>query len=72
MSKFTKMLPALLARTDVVLEIRDSRLPLTSINENLEGMCHWLVPAFAFCVFFCFVLAFVFTSLSGPFFWCYC
>lgn len=32
------MLPALLTRTDVVLEIRDSRLPLTSINRTLEGM----------------------------------
>ncbi|KAF8069003.1 P-loop containing nucleoside triphosphate hydrolase protein [Lyophyllum atratum] len=37
MMKFTRMLPALLTRTDVVLEIRDSRLPLTSINRTLEG-----------------------------------
>ncbi|TFK26121.1 P-loop containing nucleoside triphosphate hydrolase protein [Coprinopsis marcescibilis] len=37
MMKFTKQLPAFLARTDVVLEIRDSRLPLTSINRTLEG-----------------------------------
>ncbi|KIK06449.1 hypothetical protein K443DRAFT_674428 [Laccaria amethystina LaAM-08-1] len=37
MMKFTRMLPALLTRTDVVLEIRDSRLPLTSINRSLEG-----------------------------------
>lgn len=37
MMKFTRMLPALLTRTDVVLEIRDSRLPLTSINRRLEG-----------------------------------
>jgi len=38
MAKFTRMLPALLSRTDVVLELRDSRLPLTSINRRLEGM----------------------------------
>jgi hypothetical protein len=31
------MLPALLARTDVVLELRDARLPLTSVNRNFEG-----------------------------------
>ncbi|CAA7269952.1 unnamed protein product [Cyclocybe aegerita] len=37
MMKFTRMLPALLKRTNVVLEIRDSRLPLTSINRTLEG-----------------------------------
>ncbi|KAG5220630.1 Mitochondrial GTPase [Salix suchowensis] len=37
MMKFTRMLPALLTRTDVVLEIRDARLPLTSINRTLEG-----------------------------------
>ncbi|KDQ58444.1 hypothetical protein JAAARDRAFT_129128 [Jaapia argillacea MUCL 33604] len=37
MNKFARMLPALLTRTDVVLELRDSRLPLTSINGDLEG-----------------------------------
>ncbi|KAJ7666223.1 P-loop containing nucleoside triphosphate hydrolase protein [Mycena polygramma] len=37
MMKFTRMLPALLTQTDVVLELRDSRLPLTSINRTLEG-----------------------------------
>ncbi|KAF9051599.1 P-loop containing nucleoside triphosphate hydrolase protein [Panaeolus papilionaceus] len=37
MMKFTRMLPALLKKTNVVLEIRDSRLPLTSINASLEG-----------------------------------
>lgn len=37
MNRFTKQLPALLSRTDVVLELRDSRLPLTSINHNLES-----------------------------------
>ncbi|PPR00760.1 hypothetical protein CVT24_000785 [Panaeolus cyanescens] len=37
MMKFQKMLPALLKKTNVVLEIRDSRLPLTSINTSLEG-----------------------------------
>lgn len=36
MNRFTKQLPALLSRTDVVLELRDARLPLTSINHNLE------------------------------------
>ena len=33
------MLPALLTRTDVVLELRDARLPLTSVNRNFEGKC---------------------------------
>ncbi|TBU23176.1 hypothetical protein BD309DRAFT_1079757 [Dichomitus squalens] len=37
MLQFQKMLPALLNKTDVVLELRDSRLPLTSINRNFEG-----------------------------------
>lgn len=37
MNRFTKQLPALLSRTDVVLELRDARLPLTSINHNLES-----------------------------------
>jgi hypothetical protein len=37
MTRFTRMLPTLLNKTDVVLELRDSRLPLTSINRNLEG-----------------------------------
>lgn len=37
MTRFFRQLPALLARTDVVIELRDSRLPLTSINSNLEG-----------------------------------
>ena len=36
MNKFMKNLPALLRRTDVILEMRDSRLPLTSINPNFE------------------------------------
>ncbi|KAF8916528.1 P-loop containing nucleoside triphosphate hydrolase protein [Mucidula mucida] len=36
MGKFTKQLPTLLTRTDIVLEVRDSRLPLTSINRNLQ------------------------------------
>lgn len=38
MTRFSRQLPALLTRTDVVLELRDSRLPLTSINSNLEGV----------------------------------
>ncbi|KAH8829038.1 P-loop containing nucleoside triphosphate hydrolase protein [Flagelloscypha sp. PMI_526] len=36
MAKFLRTIPAILTRTDVVIEIRDSRLPLTSINHNLE------------------------------------
>ena len=38
MRQFVRNLPALLSRTDVVLELRDSRLPLTSINHTFEGM----------------------------------
>ncbi|KAH9061112.1 P-loop containing nucleoside triphosphate hydrolase protein [Lactarius vividus] len=37
MTQFSRILPALLARTDVVLELRDARLPLTSVNKNFEG-----------------------------------
>ncbi|PFH49878.1 hypothetical protein AMATHDRAFT_146599 [Amanita thiersii Skay4041] len=37
MRKFTRILPMLLKKTNVVLEIRDTRLPLTSINWELEG-----------------------------------
>jgi len=37
MTQFARMLPSILRRTDVVLELRDSRLPLTSINRNFEG-----------------------------------
>lgn len=37
MTQFTRALPTLLRRTDVVLELRDARLPLTSINRNFEG-----------------------------------
>lgn len=36
MSTFMRQLPALLAQTHVVLEVRDVRLPLTSINPHLE------------------------------------
>ncbi|KAF7791645.1 hypothetical protein EIP86_002666 [Pleurotus ostreatoroseus] len=38
MTQFLRQLPVLLRRTDVVLELRDSRLPLTSINRNFEGI----------------------------------
>jgi len=38
MAKFTRILPVMLKKTNVVLEIRDARLPLTSINRTLEGM----------------------------------
>jgi mitochondrial GTPase 1 len=42
MSFFMKKLPELLNRTDIVLELRDSRLPLTSINPNFEReMISW-------------------------------
>ena len=61
MTQFTRMLPALLRRTDVVLELRDSRLPLTSINPNFEGAlcCIHICSQFFFffnSVFFYFVL----------------
>ncbi len=36
MAAFAKALPSLLVNTNVVLEVRDSRLPLTSINHALE------------------------------------
>ena len=54
MARFTRMLPSLLTRTDVVLEIRDSRLPLTSINRSLEGRVQVLVyfPAKASGLFY--------------------
>ncbi|KAI0064403.1 P-loop containing nucleoside triphosphate hydrolase protein [Artomyces pyxidatus] len=42
MTQFTRMLPALLTRTDIVLELRDARLPLTSINRTFEGaLARW-------------------------------
>lgn len=53
MTQFTRKLPALLRRTDVVLELRDSRLPLTSINRNFEGAFFVLVrrePAPLWCM----------------------
>ncbi len=37
MLQFQRTLPTLLNKTDVVLELRDARLPLTSINRNFEG-----------------------------------
>ena len=37
MRRFTRRLPSLLSQTDVVLELRDARLPLTSINPAFEG-----------------------------------
>ena len=39
MRQFMRNLPAYLSRTDVVLELRDARLPLTSINTTFEGIC---------------------------------
>jgi len=41
MNQFKRQLPVLLKQTDVVLELRDARLPLTSINRTFEG---WLAP----------------------------
>ena len=42
MSKFARALPNLLAETHVVLEARDVRLPLTSINPALEtALAKW-------------------------------
>lgn len=38
MNRFTKQLPSMLSRTHVVIEVRDARLPLTSINRNLQDM----------------------------------
>lgn len=43
MNQFKRQLPALLKKTDVVLELRDARLPLTSINRTFEG---WLTLLF--------------------------
>jgi len=39
MTQFSRMLPSLLERTDVVLDLRDARLSLTSINstQNAHG-----------------------------------
>ena len=48
MLQFQRMLPALLNKTDVVLELRDARLPLTSINRNFEGACAFPPPPPAF------------------------
>ncbi len=42
MTQFTRNLPTILRRTDVVLELRDARLPLTSINRNFEGTSAFL------------------------------
>jgi hypothetical protein len=39
MNQFKRQLPVLLKHTNVVLELRDARLPLTSINRTFEG---WL------------------------------
>jgi hypothetical protein len=37
MAAFANQLPALLLRTHIVLEVRDSRIPLTSINPQIEN-----------------------------------
>ncbi|PCH35203.1 nucleoside triphosphate hydrolase protein [Wolfiporia cocos MD-104 SS10] len=37
MVQFQRQLPSVLSSTDIVLELRDARLPLTSINRNFEG-----------------------------------
>lgn len=42
MAAFAKALPSLLPKTHVVLEVRDIRLPLTSINPQLEAaLAQW-------------------------------
>lgn len=42
MAAFAKALPSLLPKTHVVLEVRDLRLPLTSINPQLENaLAQW-------------------------------
>ena len=46
MLQFQRMLPTLLNKTDVVLELRDARLPLTSINRNFEGKSAALFSSF--------------------------
>ena len=37
MTKFTRMLPQYLSRTHVVLEVRDCRMPLTTVNKHFDG-----------------------------------
>ena len=46
MTQFARALPGLLRRTDIVLELRDARLPLTSINRNFESK-HLIVRLFS-------------------------
>jgi ribosome biogenesis GTPase A len=46
MFSFMNKLPVLLSRTDIVLELRDSRLPLTSVNPNFEReITNWRATA---------------------------
>lgn len=52
MRQFVRLLPALLSRTDVVLELRDARLPLTSINSTFEGEQCFSSIHFAFFLMF--------------------
>lgn len=60
MAQFQNMLPTLLSRTDIVLELRDARLPLTSINRTFEGWFFFcLVGLWGFVV-----VVFVVASLS--------
>ncbi|KAF9519318.1 hypothetical protein BS47DRAFT_1324605 [Hydnum rufescens UP504] len=43
MAAFAKALPSLLTKAHVVLEVRDARLPLTSVNSHLEAsLVEWL------------------------------
>ena len=44
MNQFRRQLPVLLKQTDVVLELRDARLPLTSINRTFEGRLTLFYP----------------------------
>ncbi|KZV95882.1 P-loop containing nucleoside triphosphate hydrolase protein [Exidia glandulosa HHB12029] len=40
MNAFVKRLPVLLSQTDIILELRDTRMPLTSINPAFESRVH--------------------------------
>ncbi|KAL1663951.1 hypothetical protein GGF50DRAFT_102369 [Schizophyllum commune] len=44
MTKFTRMLPQYLSRTHVVLEVRDCRMPLTTVNKHFdEALRRWKI-----------------------------
>ncbi|KAL1745497.1 P-loop containing nucleoside triphosphate hydrolase protein [Schizophyllum fasciatum] len=44
MTKFSRMLPQYLSRTHVVLEVRDCRMPLTTVNKHFdEALRRWKI-----------------------------